>query len=171
MAVSPGVSEARGGGEVLQLGSTDQAARALAGYGGGVVNGVDAVEVAAQEDGAAAVGGQVAGKGGKEGEAWVSSPPHPCMPTDCRKGCARTCHPVNIKKKKKKKRRGCCSQGVYAVMTEYRWPWSEKSIRSRRPSSVLGATSATLVQPQDSRMSLGGEGGKGVDESDGKVNL
>ncbi len=71
MAVPPGVSEARSGGEVLQLGSTDQAAGALASRGGGVVNGVDAVEVAAQEDGAAAVSGQVANEGGKEGEAWV----------------------------------------------------------------------------------------------------
>ena len=39
-------------------------------------------------------------------------------------------------------------------MTEYWWSWSEKSTRSRRPSSVLGATSATAVQPQDSRIRM-----------------
>ena len=72
VAVPPGISQAGGGGEVLQLRGADQSTGSLASGGGGIMDGVDAVEVAAQEDRAVAVGGrQVSGKGGDEGEAWV----------------------------------------------------------------------------------------------------
>ena len=71
MAVPPGVNEVGRGGKVLKLSGAHQSARAWAGCWGGVVDGVDAVEVAAEEHCAVAVGGwQVIGEGGDEGEAW-----------------------------------------------------------------------------------------------------
>ena len=71
VAVPPGVDQVGGGGEVLEVGGAHQPARAWAACWGGVVDGVDAVEVAAQEHCPVAVGGwQVGGEGGDEGEAW-----------------------------------------------------------------------------------------------------
>ena len=70
VAVPPGVDQVGGGGKVLELGGAHQSARAWGGCWGGVVDGIDAVEVAAQEHCPVAVGGwQVGGEGGDEGEA------------------------------------------------------------------------------------------------------